>query len=314
MRNIDEVLKVLPKCISSVIENGINSIDRIKEIRLRVNRWIVVNCDEREIVLTEKLGGIRLTVENLRDCVKSVSEYSIYAYEDNISQGFITIKGGHRIGFSGKVNKEAGKIKSIRNITFINIRIAREIKGCADGILPYLFDGERILNTIIISPPGGGKTTLLRDVTRQLSDGWGNEKQCQQGLSVGVVDERSEICACYRGIPQNDVGLRTDVYDNCSKAEGIYRLIRSMSPKVVAVDELGTKEDVVAVRYAIVSGCAVIATVHGSSVEDICNNHLLFEMIDRSLFQRYVLLTDKCRTGHVCEIRDADRGVIFDGN
>jgi stage III sporulation protein AA len=169
-------------------------------------------------------------------------------------------------------------------------------------VIPYITGdkGDDCYHTLIISPPRCGKTTLLRDVIRQLSDG--NEKR--PGITVGVVDERSEIGACYMGIPQNELGIRTDVLDCCPKAKGMLMLIRSMSPRVIAVDEVGSVEDINAIEYVMNCGCKLIATVHGNSIEDIKNKPILGKLVEERLFERYVLLNNHDGVGHLEEIYD----------
>jgi stage III sporulation protein AA len=231
-----------------------------------------------------------------------ISNYSLYAFEEEIRQGFITINGGHRIGIAGKIIIEDDVIKGMKHISFINVRLAHQVKGCADQVLPYIINqqGKGIYHTLIISPPRCGKTTLLRDIIRQLSDG----SSLLAGMSIGVVDERSEIGACYMGTPQNELGIRTDILDCCPKAKGMLMLIRSMSPQIIAVDELGSKEELEAIDYVIGCGCKLIATVHGSSLEDIRNKPTLGELIEKRLFERYIILSNVRGIGHLEEIYD----------
>ena len=153
----------------------------------------------------------------------------------------------------------------MKNISFINIRISHEVKGAADSVIPYMYKDEMLLNTLIISPPGCGKTTLLRDLIRQVSDG----NSYGKGMTVGVVDERSELAGSFCGIPQNDLGMRTDVLDACPKKRGMLLLLRSMSPRVIAIDELGSREELDQLRRAQACGCRILATVHGESIGDV---------------------------------------------
>ena len=174
------------------------------------------------------------------------------------------MEGGHRVGVAGKVIMEKDKVKNIQYISSVNIRVSHEVLGCADRLLPYITKNMQVCHTLIISPPCCGKTTLIRDLIRQISDG----NQYVKGCSVGVVDERSELGGCYLGIAQNHLGTRTDILDCCPKAEGMIMLIRSMSPQVIAVDEIGTSEDIHAIEYAMQCGCKLIASVHGLDMDE----------------------------------------------
>lgn len=207
------------------------------------------------------------------------------------------------MGVSGKIVLEGDKVKSIRYISCLNLRLSHEMIGCGDKVLPYLYDEDGLKHTLIISPPRCGKTTLLRDLIRQISDG----NQVIPGHTVGVVDERSEICGCYQGIPANNVGIRTDVMDACPKAEGMMMMIRSMAPEVLAVDEIGRQEDISALETAMFCGCRILATVHGSSLEDIQSKPLLRYLVEKQIFQRYVILYNGIQTGMVRQIFD-ERG------
>ena len=221
-----------------------------------------------------------VTPADIREMTEFISGYSMYACEDELRNGFITLKGGHRVGIAGEVVTENGKIKTMKNISSFNIRISRERKGCADRLVQYA-DG----NLLIISPPRAGKTTLLRDLLRQIS-----RKPME---NVGIVDERSEIAACYRGRPENDVGERTDVLDCCPKPEGMLMLLRSMSPTVIGVDELGKKEDIDAVLRVVNCGVRVIATVHGENLEEIRRKEVFRELFREGLFRHYIILEKK---------------------
>ncbi len=236
-----------------------------------------------------------------------ISNYSLYAFEEELKQGFITITGGHRVGIAGKAVLEENRIKSIKHISFINIRLSHQIKGCGEKVIPLLMEEGNCCHTLIISPPCCGKTTLLRDIIRLISDGIDG----REGLTVGVVDERSEIGACYMGVPQNDLGIRTDVLDCCPKAKGMLMLIRAMSPRVIAVDEVGSAEDIEAIEYVINCGCKLIATVHGNSMEDIKNKPLLKKLIENKLFERYILLSNKGSVGHLEEVYDKNGRPIY---
>ncbi len=265
----------------------------LQEVRLRISRPILLVYDNDEYFLGEnsKLTkcaeeGFIVTGKEIRETMEYISNYSLYAYEDELRQGFITVQGGHRVGIAGKVILEKGSIKTIKYISFVNIRFAHEVIGCSKNVLPYIKNGQDIYHTLIVSPPRCGKTTLLRDIILHLS----NE------FNVGVVDERSEIGACYMGVPQNDLGIRTDILDCCPKTEGMMLLIRSMSPDIIAVDEIGTMEDYQAILQVLHCGCKVIATIHGDSLEDVAKKPF------GSVFERIIILDRMRGIGHVSGI------------
>ncbi len=312
----DELLKILSLKLRTIIGKLTINYDNLQEIRLRINAPLMIVYDNQETFITEnsKLtsvprDAVQISRNEIRETMEYISNYSLYAFEEEIRQGFITISGGHRIGIAGKTIIEEDSVKSIKHISFINIRLAHQVKGCADTVLPYLINKEArgIYHTLIISPPRCGKTTLLRDIIRQLSDG----SSYLPGINIGVVDERSEIGACYMGTPQNDLGIRTDILDCCPKAKGMMMLIRSMSPQVIAVDEIGSKEELDAIDYVIGCGCKLIATVHGSSIEDIRNKPVLGSLVDKKLFERYVILSNKKSIGHLEEIYDAQQNILY---
>ena len=210
------------------------------------------------------------------------------------------------MGVAGKVIVDRGKVKNIQYISSLNIRIAHEVIGCADELIPYITKNKKVCHTLIISPPRCGKTTLLRDLIRQISDG----NEYVKGCSVGVVDERSEIGGCYMGIVQNNLGMRTDVLDCCPKAEGMIMLIRSMRPEVIAVDEIGGSEDVHAIEYAMHCGCRMLATAHADSMEELQKKPVFDRLIREKRFERYVLLGNEPQIGTIQEIYD-ERGSLL---
>jgi len=311
MNTKDELLKILSLKLRTILGKLTLDFDKLQEIRLRMNAPLLIIYGNKEAFITEDAKmednptkAVLITKNEIRETMEYISNYSLYAFEEEIKQGFITINGGHRIGIAGKIIIEDDAIKGMKHISFINIRLAHQVKGCADPVLPYLFHKQMpgIYHTLIISPPRCGKTTLLRDIIRQLSDG----TVYHTGMSVGVVDERSEIGACYMGTPQNELGIRTDILDCCPKAKGMMMLIRSMSPQIIAVDEIGSREDLDAIDYVIGCGCKLIATVHGSSIEDIRNKPILCDLVKKKLFERYIILNNVKGIGHLEEIYDTE--------
>ena len=180
----------------------------------------------------------------------------------------MTIKGGHRVGITGEWVFDNGHIKYLKNISSMNIRICREVIGCGKKFLDYIYDNNEIKNTLIISLPKCGKTTILRDISRIISNG---EAPLKRGYNISIIDERSEIAASFEGIPQLNVGDRTDVFANCLKSKGIILAIRSMSPEVIVCDEIGSKEDFESIIVAYNSGVKIITSIHGSDEQDFYN-------------------------------------------
>lgn len=278
--------------------------EKLYEIRLRAGRPMFLIYDGGECFLrTRGQEPYLVTREDLKETLEYVSGYSLYAYEDEIRQGYMSVQGGHRVGVTGKVILDGDQIRGMKYISCINLRLAHEIRGCADPVMGYIRKENWTAHTLLISPPRCGKTTLLRDMIRQLSNGFGKIP----GVTVGVVDERSELAGCYQGIPQNDLGIRTDVLDGCPKAHGMQMLIRSMSPSVVAVDELGREEDFKAVESVIYSGCKLIATAHGASLEEIFSTPFFGRLRKMKVFERYILLGKEQRAGTIRGIYD-ERG------
>ncbi len=306
-----EILTILPLQIREIIQQVKPEIsNQIEEIRIRENRPLEIIIASKYLFISPK-GDITLaskeaylpTKEDMSKMVNLISNHSIYQLEEELRRGYITVYGGHRIGIAGKVLLEKGEVKTMKNISSFNIRIAKEVFGAADSIIPYIINAKEleIHNTLIISPPQCGKTTLLRDITRQISNGI---KPILPGKKIGIVDERSEIAGSIQGVPQHDVGVRTDVLDACPKAEGMMMMIRSMSPDILIVDEIGRYEDAAAILEARNAGVKVIATVHGSTIEELTKRPSLSSMLQQEIFTRYILLSRKNGAGTIEKILD----------
>lgn len=261
------------------------NFNSVEEIRIRNNRPIFLKIGQDEI-----RTGYTIHTEEILEILQKICDNSIYTYQNQICNGYITIKGGHRIGITGNVVIKDGQVTNISHIYSLNFRIARQVLDCSNYVLPYVINKNSIFNTILVSPPGRGKTTILRDLVRKLSNGI--TEYHFKGINVAVADERGEIAAMYKGVPQNDIGERTDVLDNIPKALGMKMLVRSMNPKVIVADEIGTKEDVEAIKYAICSGVKGIFTAHGDSIDDIIQNPILSELYMENLFERIIFIKE----------------------
>lgn len=302
-----QILQVLAKTVRKEVEDERLDFAWLQEIRLRIGQPLRIIYKNRELTLPSKEQKKHVvSKEEVRETMEYISHYSLYAYENELRQGFLTIEGGHRVGVAGKVIVEENQVKNVQYISSVNIRMSHEVLGCAGRVLPYITKNKQVCHTLIISPPRCGKTTLIRDLVRQISDG----NEYVKGCTVGVVDERSELGGCYLGVAQNHLGSRTDILDCCPKAEGMIMLIRSMAPQVIAVDEIGTQSDIHAIEYAMQCGCKMIASIHGASMEEAKKKPILGELIRKKRFERYVVLQKEERPGEIQGIYD-ERGSIL---
>ena len=294
----EQIFRILPERLKRMVDQVMMQEDldfeQVTEICIRVGKPVCVYLGGKEVRVNYTAGR-----EELKEIVNYMSRYSPYAFEEEMRKGFLTIEGGHRVGMAGKAITEQDRVRNLRYVSSVHIRAAHEVKGCANKVFPYIANQKELCHTMIISPPGCGKTTLLRDIIRQVSDG----NDYVKGCTVGVVDERSEIAGCYLGAAQNDIGLRSDVLDACPKAEGMLMMIRSMTPKVVAADEIRER------------GCGGNEVVHALWVSDDCDSSR--ELCGRApakagagaahpggRFERYIVLRQGDRPGLLDGIYD----------
>lgn len=303
MMETKAILEILPLSIKNIVEE-LQDIQNLQEIRIKVNKPIIFQIGQKEIV-----HNYIAVNDDLKNIMQKMSNYSLYAFGEALKQGYITLKGGHRVGVCGNCVVDGNKVKTIKDIASINIRIGKEIINCSSYVLPYIVDMCNVRNTIIISPPQCGKTTMLRDIAKNISNGIENLKY--NGKKVCIIDERSEIAGCYNGIPQMDVGLRTDILDACPKSEGIMMAIRSMSPDVIICDEIGTYNDMESILMALNSGVSIITSIHGKGIEDLFERAVYKEIIDNRVFERAIVLSSEKGAGTINYIYDLPKKEII---
>ncbi len=285
----------------------------IEEIRLRSQKPLILNANNKDYFYnlnsnkldTKMDNPYIVSKEDVEQTFQIICKYSIHSFMDDIKKGFITLRGGHRVGLVGKVIVEDGQVKNIKHISSLNIRVSREIIGCSNKVLPHIIKGDnQVNNTLIISPPQCGKTTLIRDIVRNLSNG--NKEYGFKGIKVALIDERNEISGSYLGSPQMDVGIRTDIIETCPKNLGIMMLLRSMSPNLIVTDEIGSIDEIKALYTALNGGVSLITTVHGDSIEDIRNRKELSQLLEKDLFKKVIILSAKKGPGTIEKIYDLE--------
>lgn len=306
-----EVLNFIdPELTSILLKLPRNVIEKIEEIRLRNGKPLMISLGSRDYFVSQN-GSLEAEPNNcinvdhthILRTFQLISNYSIYSIEEELRNGFVTVRGGHRVGITGKAIYGPNGFETLRDISSLNLRIAKEVIGASNNIMKYIIKkSNAIYNTLIVSPPQCGKTTLLRDIIRNISNGIPSINF--KGLKVGVVDERSELGGTYRGYPQNDVGVRTDIIDSCRKHEGIMLLLRSMSPNVIATDEIGDEKDIKAIHEAIKAGVKIISTVHGDGISDILSKPRLRDIISEKVFERIIVLDNTNGVGTIQDIVD----------
>lgn len=301
--------KQILKYMSTNLKDELTKLDfseDVCEIRLRTGKPINIVYTLKDIFLEYTVSSF-----DIEEILLNISDNSIYSIQNEINNGYITIEGGHRIGISGSAVFLDGNIKNIKNISSMNIRVARQIKNCSEKILEKIYENNCFLNTLIISPPGAGKTTILRDLILNISNG--NRYDMYIGNNVSLVDERNEIACTLKGINQLDVGKRTDVMSNIKKSLGIEMMLRSMGPNIIAIDEVG-KDEMKCIDYAINSGCKLLFTMHGKDISDILSKDYIKELLlsDKSIIKRIVILSKKNGPGTIEKIYFTDQNYIND--
>ena len=293
--------RILPSKITDILDKRLN-VERIYELRFRSGKAVSINYGGTFYYLSKDGlssladNSVTATPQMLQDIVVKASDYSLYTVNRNLCDGFITVEGGVRIGITGEYVWENDAIKTIKNFSGLTVRIPHEVKGCADKLIRPLTAGG-VKNSLIISPPACGKTTLLRDISRMISS-------LSPGNNILLIDERSEIAACLGGVPQLDVGNNVDVISNCTKQKAILRGIRSMNPSVIITDELAESSDIDAVFTAAYSGVKIIASVHALDQYDLMNKTSFDRAVKSRLFERYAVLSNKPVVGTLSGVYD----------
>lgn len=275
-----EILLQLPPRFRKILEEI--DFSNVQEVRFRAEKPLMIYEGKEAYFLTEegtktvsKGQAAHVGQTDIKELLSSFCEHSVYAYLDEICDGFLTLGGGHRVGICGRCVLNHGEISNITDVSGLNLRIAKEYVGCAGEVYSRLMNGKQVVpNTVFIAPPQSGKTTFLRDFARL----------CSKQFKVTIVDERSEIAAMKDGLAQFSVGLQTDVLDRFPKSKGMICAIRSLSPEILITDELGSREDLAAVRSVLNAGCRIITSMHGDDPDEFIDEKKeLYQLFDRAV-------------------------------
>ena len=267
-----------PRLMREAMQMPTELTNRAEEVRLRCGYPLSVVCDGCETRST----GENVEATDLSELLARASRYSVHSCREDLSRGFLPLEGGHRLGLCGTVARSEGRIIGYRALSSVCIRIAREIKGVSDNVFSDVFFDGKCKSTLIVAPPGAGKTTMLRDLVRCISS---------EGMKVGVADERSELAALCRGKVQFDLGPCADVIEGMDKADAAMRLIRTMSPRVIAMDEITEGRDLRAVLMAAHCGVSILATAHGIDAEDLLKKPLFRELFEQCVFEQLIIMS-----------------------
>ena len=312
MKNFIEASKILPERLHGALSkiNPELACD-IQEIRVRANKPLVLVIKGASAFITYNSrisfllpeNAVAVTHEEVEQVFNNACGYSVHSHLKNISRGFVTLKGGHRVGVAGEAIIEDGRISGIKNISSLNIRIAREHKAAADDVIRYIYTGN-LKSIIIAGPPLSGKTTMLRDIARQLSG-----LELSRYYKTVIVDERNEISASDLGIAHTDLGLNTDVLSSYPKGEGILCALRALSPDIILCDEVGFLNEVRAIEEGINSGVKFIVSVHASDKNELLSRPQSKRLILSGAFDKVVLLknsSNPCCIDRIFEARELE--------